>query len=171
MRSNNILHIIVFAAAFSLSTFVAGFFITPTATRYTLVSYAEKSPTAVKIESFLQRDANNGNARDVEYYRLDAIDSSTIDGQARIVAEYYDASSSLNAEEFPNDFQRAWREHMRAWENYADFLNDQKDAAVDRDFNESDFVKADDRLGREINRTWYRVLRLADRYGADVRGY
>ena len=169
MRSKNILHIATFIAAFALSTFIAGFFITPAATRYSFVSYAEKTPTTIKIERFLQRDVYSGSKRTLQIYQLDDVDASTIDAQARIVGEYHDVSSSMNADEFPADFQRAWNEHMNAWGDYADFLNEQKDSAVDSDFNATDFMKADEHFGKEINRTWYRVLRLANRYGADVQ--
>ena len=105
------------------------------------------------------------------------------------VSEYVHASSTIDASDLPRDFQRAWRIHMKAWKKQADFLhkfelvfNNEKSSKISDAVNLSD--SADSKVVYEaelaklsksyncnimkINRTWYQVLRVAQRYGVEI---
>ncbi len=107
-----------------------------------------------EIEQFLLRDINNGESRNDYRYA---------DDYAGEVMAYWQASSSMDASRFPQDFQNAWREHMQAWGDYAQYLQDKK--AAKRNFS----GKLDKAHNAEINRTWEEVLRIGRTYGAYVR--
>jgi hypothetical protein len=68
----------------------------------------------------------------------------------------------MDTRNFPQDFQNAWRTHMQAWKNYADYLEEVKYNPSARKRNEG-FV-----LNNEINRTWAEVLRIGRNHGAYV---
>jgi len=125
------------------------------------------------ISDFLRKDVGNGISRDRQYLRaiselrrlMVAEDGSLIRSYNRIVSEYVRTSSSMDDSVLPSDLQFAWREHMEAWQEHSDYLD-----AVCRGA-ESDGFKATYRENqREITETWYQVLRIAERYGADTRG-
>lgn len=106
-----------------------------------------------EIETFLTRDIRNGEGRMDNVYNDDA----------RAVMDYWKTSSSMDAGDFPQDFQKAWREHMQAWRNYAEYLEEVKNNPAARKRNESG------NFNREINRTWAEVLRIGRNYGAYVQ--
>jgi hypothetical protein len=105
-----------------------------------------------EIEAFLLRDINNGSAR---------MDYKYTDNYAEAVMDYWKTSSSMDASRFPQDFQNEWREHMQAWRNYADYLEETSSSR--RDCSEGK------RLIGEINRTWEEVKSVGRTYGAYVQ--
>lgn len=170
MRSKTILSIIAFIAAFGISVAI-----TPrTATSYVTPAYQPKrcTETARLITNLLEQDIANGRSRDRKMYqvRKQGVSSDSaiyhLNHTAAILA-YYKASNSINTQNLPGEFLSAWSEHMNAWEAYADFLNEN----VDSDGNilrEKSFYRSSAAHTREISETWYKVLRLARTYGAEI---
>lgn len=105
------------------------------------------------IETFLLRDISNGDYKDSCY---------GTEKYPAAVMDYWKTSSGMNAEQFPQDFQAAWNKHMQAWRNYADYL-----AEVEKTSSREDRIKGN-KLNKEINTTWYEVLRIGRTYGAYV---
>lgn len=121
------------------------------------------------IEYFIFQDERNGVERMARIAGLRATDSKRYSAEyADAVMEYWKTSSSMEVSQFPQDFQDAWREHMKAWGNYADFLNEMKTPSARKNMDEADFKNAEKRFDAEISRTWYEVLRIGRNYGAKV---
>lgn len=164
-----ILGIIAFTLTFGLSAGLVGllFGFPQTETETKKFNSAYK----YKIKSLLKRDIRNGDLRDEQIYQLrnDGIESdSTIyrEGYSNSINEYYLNSSSLDASNLPDDFRYAWKEHMDAWKVQTEYVKslqsenyeEDADTAVRTYFDNSD----------EISRTWYQVLRIAQRYGVEI---
>jgi murein L,D-transpeptidase YcbB/YkuD len=131
------------------------------------------SSTAFEIESFIQSDIRNGKMRDQklrsqDYSEMKSDSENYSIFYAETMREYWSDSSKLDARDFPRDFQVAWKNHMQAWQDYADFLADTKENQNRNVMSEAEFRAADDRYNNEINRTWYKVLRIGRTYGAEV---
>lgn len=153
MRVKKILSLIAFIAAFTFST---------------ALSFDEN--TAQNISLFLQQDISNGQDRNLEASRFDgdlSLSSTFLARRARAVSEYSEASGSMDAGNLPKDFQLAWLKHMRAWHNYADFLEKAKTQRM----NPGEMYQLERQYNREINLTWYEVLRVGGEYGATVEEY
>ena len=118
--------------------------------------YTEQSPrrSANEIESFLLRDIRNGELREVDRYT---------ENQANAVTDYWKTSSSMDASALPQDFQNAWRVHMNAWGNYAEYLQ-AKQAS-----KSNGLCNMEKRYNEDINRTWEEVLRIGRNYGSTLR--
>jgi hypothetical protein len=130
--------------------------------------YIEQSSN--EIELFLLQDISNGESRmDRTSSLRDMNDEEYFAVFADSVMEYSDTSMSMNADNFPQDFQAAWHFHMKAWRNYAEFLAIQENAPAGKRMKKADFQKGESSLNAEINRTWFEVLRISRNYGADVR--
>ncbi len=119
--------------------------------------------TQQNISSLLQRDVRNGDER------FDKIDfraerSAYFAAYATAVNEYVDKSESMNDADLPTDFQSAWREHMKAWRDYANFLNKCETKKMD----DSDFAQLDKNYNREISVTWQEVLQVGREYRATL---
>ena len=117
--------------------------------------YAERprafEPRSNDIETFLLRDISNGEGR---------VDLKHTSDYAEAVMKYWKESSSMDASSFPQDFQNAWRVHMQAWGDYAEYLQAKK---------YSKNSPPEKRYNAEINRTWEEVLRIGRTHGAYVR--
>jgi hypothetical protein len=186
MRSKNILSIAAFAIAFSLSTVLAGFFITETyPATFEVVSYSSgptcskrhhnlhQSPLAREITAFINSDKANGRARDRKIFGAGvdfrpAFESSSFPKYAVAVEEYVDESSKLDASDLPQEFKTAWRNHINAWRDYTEFLNEMKSPSERRKMNTEELLSLDNEYSNEINQTWEEVLSLGATYGADV---
>ena len=119
--------------------------------------------TQQNISSLLQRDDRNGDER------FDKIDFNTerltyFAEYTTAVNEYVDKSESMNDADLPTDFQSAWREHMKAWRDYSNFLNKCETKKMD----DSDFAQLDKNYNREISVTWQEVLQVGREYGATL---
>jgi hypothetical protein len=130
MRSKHIAALITFFATFAFSAFIALLFATPKmpyvppVNTYEFKSYSSKSCTGSKIENFLVRDKRNGD--EMDGYKLSYEEGfvlpSSLNVFANSVSEYVAESGSMDESRLPVDFQIAWREHMRAWSEYDEFL-------------------------------------------------
>lgn len=184
MRSKNILSIAAFAAAFALSAAFASLFITETraVTTEFVPTYGYKSTScfkhknnsaADKISALISEDKRNGRESERAAYLYGAdifssSDSSAISGYAGAVEKYVDDSSSLNAGNLPEEFQNDWREHMKAWRDYSDFLNRMKKSSNRTALSGEELEAIDAFHSREISRTWQAVLQNGRSYGADI---
>lgn len=162
--------IVTFAVSVGLVWLLFGFPAKPTYTISSRHNCSERHANA--IYSFLQRDINNGRGRDSRSFRTidweNAENSGySIKNHADSVAEYVNDSSSMDASGLPQDFQTAWKNHMNAWRDYSEFLNEKKDSSKSY-LNEEDFAEFENPYNAEINRTWYEVLRIGRTYGAYI---
>jgi hypothetical protein len=182
MRSKTILSIVAFIAAFGLSAAFASLFITQTVSDYTLVNghkstscfkHKNNSATADKISALIRQDKNNGRESDRAFYRYGtdifaSSDKSAFSGYANAVELYVDQSSGMKADDLPSDFQIEWREHMKAWREYSDFLNRMKKSSNRSALSSEELKEIDAFHSREISRTWDEVLQTGMMYGANV---
>lgn len=167
----NILGIIAFTLTFGLSAGLVGvLFGFPQPQHNSYVSTVRhNSVYQGKISRLLSRDVSNGDAREKAYYEFYEGDTESLyknDEYRQAVNEYYISSSSLNDSAIPEDFRYAWREHMKAWKDQAEYLNSiQNDS-----YGKNDKTTAENYTDNtvEINRTWFQVLRIASRYGVEI---
>jgi hypothetical protein len=176
MRSKAVLSIIAFLAAFGISVAV-----TPRAPKSTVSPYVKRgcaqSETARKITTLLSQDIENGHERDE---KIDSFSSEDISRRAYLVNfviaidQYADSSASINDSDLPQDFKAAWREHMTAWKNHSDFLNEytyvprrKADGTLSPDNAQFPRRQYSEQT-KEISDTWFEVLRLARKYDAYI---
>jgi hypothetical protein len=174
MRSKHIAALITFFATFAFSAFIALLFATPKipyvppVNSYEFKSYNNgyRTSKGSKIKEFLVRDKQNGS--ELDNYKLSYEDGlvsrSSIAVFANAVSEYVNESSSMNDSRFPPDFQAAWREHMQAWSNYEEFLQESKTEFMT--FEE--FNSRADNYNDDISSTWRETLRIAREHGAEL---
>jgi hypothetical protein len=75
----------------------------------------------------------------------------------------------MNDAGLPQEFQTAWRAHMKAWHDYANFLDGLKDSSITLKTDKENFDNLEDFYNNEINSTWYEVLSVADDNGSEFR--
>jgi len=193
MRSKTILSTAAFIVAFGFSTALASLFITKTqivsvneykstpvyipVNDYKSTScfkYKNNSSTANKISGLIRQDKLNRSESDRAFFG-DGEDifspsvNAEFSGYAAAVEQYVDASSSMKTGELPNDFQTEWREHLKAWREYSEFLNRMKSVSSRKSLTTEELKEIDNFHNREIGRTYEIVKQTAVRYGANVR--
>lgn len=166
MRSKEVLSIIAFFLAFGISVAV-----TPRQSNTSVAPYVKRSCTATatarKITNLLTEDIENGRARErrIKDFAAGDEDYSPLGRKAYFANysgatdDYANESAGIDDRDLPGDFQSAWRAHMRAWRNQADFLNQGSE-----EFSRKEYY----RNSREISETWYEVLRTARKYNAEI---
>ena len=81
---------------------------------------------AVNVVELLRQDIRNGEVRRFEIYELfkeaEASSEFSVEHYAEYVQEYVDKSQSMDDYDLPSDFRSAWRQHMKAWRDYSNFL-------------------------------------------------
>lgn len=184
MRVKTILSTAAFVIAFVFSTAFASLFIkdnvyelvpvVPTTYNRTHTSCFKNrgNNTANKIETLLKQDDLYGRDLDRKLFQIDRglvspFTSSSYSEYADGVTEYADQSGNLSTNDLPKDFQIAWNAHMKAWRDYADFLDRMKSSSARARMDKENLGSFEDEYNNEINSTWYEVLRVADEYGAD----
>jgi len=183
MRSKTILSAAAFTVAFALSAAFASLFITKTqiaesvfipVSGYKSTScfkHKNNSATADKISALIAEDNSNGRSRKNHRVGEDvrpSFTSSEFSEYTEAVEQYVDESSSMKVSGLPGDFQIEWREHMKAWRDYSDFLNRMKKSSNRNALSDEELENTDDFHSREIDRTWQIVLQSGVRYGADI---
>lgn len=172
-NTKTVIGIIAFIATFILSAGLVQILFPATIVSIPAVDQEFKSATAVKIENFIRTDVRNGSIRDQKlrsqtYSEMKSDDENYSLFYADAMKDYWNASSKLNAREFPRDFQIAWKNHMQAWQDYNEFLSETNENQDRNVMSYEEFRAADNRYNDEIDRTWYKVLRIARTYGAEV---
>ena len=167
MRVKSILSFIAFIAAFGISVTLVAVLFGTTPSKLQVVRLQSDGDTRQNITRFLQQDIRNGQDRNREVYRFEdgsSLTSPYLVNRARAVTEYAAESGAMDDSHLPKDFQLAWLKHMRAWHNYADFL---QKAKTDR-MSYAEIHQLENQFNQEINSTWYEVLRVGGTYGAFV---
>ena len=171
MRSKNIISTIAFITAFVFSAAFASLFINESQTNFPTYEnrnvdtsdcrYNDK--TCTDISALLIQDIRNGDQRRSRYdYSLG--DNGNISARrAETVADYSNASSSMEDSHLPSDFRSAWREHMKAWRDYSEFLTDVSRNKIEND----EFERLEIQYIYDINTTWATVLKIGRSYGAE----
>lgn len=172
MRSKKLLSITAFFAAFVFSAAFAGLFIDNSASYHNHTNCFHlqyDAVTADAIDDLLIRDIRNGESR---FRQLDDMDDTltppfgtdSMDDYANVIEQYVDESSSMDDGNLPRDVRRAWRKHMQAWNDYAEFLK----VSENLDYNDEELRIRDMQYENDINRTWYNLLRISRSYGSYV---
>ncbi len=183
MRIKTILSLIAFSATFILSILLIG---VPTNNFYSRFDQERNlSRRQQNIRLLLWQDLSSGRLRNETVMSLDGFDQSfqsafNVIQIAEATEEYVDASQSMDDSDLPADFQQAWRAHMSAWREQADYLNEVEAIAKkhptfkdgSRKLNGSLFYLNSgnkyQNQADEINRTYDIVLRLGRKYGVYV---
>ena len=187
MRSKTILSIAAFIIAFGLSTAFASLFISKSVKQSSIVissDYNNKKTScfkkrgtynnaAVKIETVIMHDINNGRERGRRLYQIEEdqrppFSSSSFPDYTEAVSEYVGSSENLSIEGTPRDFQSAWRKHMKAWRDYADFLDKMKSSAARAELSELEAAELEVSYSADINSTWQDVLSIGRSHGAEL---
>ena len=185
MRSKSILSTAAFVLAFGFSAAFASLFITknqiapdlvPVVSEYKSTNCFKNkndSSTAGKISALIRADKENGRASERSAIEMregymSPFSNPAFPAYTEAVEQYVDDSSSMRTRRLPEDFQTAWREHMKAWRDYSEFLNRMKNSSVRSRWSSDEFHDIDAFHNREISRTWYKVLQIGETYGADV---
>lgn len=171
MRSRSLISAVAFITAFAFSAAFAGLFIDKNAYQTKTNCFHYKIQTAAAITNFVQQDIRNGQKRESKLYGslnegFYPFTSWSIAEYAETVESYADDSGSMSYSHLPPDFQIKWREHMRAWRDYSNFLNRMKKHPHKLERERVHHLRYE--YSREINKTWYEVLRVGRTYGAEV---
>ncbi len=164
----SIISIVAFTVTFGFSVVLVGllFGFPQNELGYSTVSRSTcADQTCRNIENLIYQDIKNGDLRN--YKISNSIRSEISYNQyTEFVENYVNQSESMEDYDFPADFQAAWRNHMKAWRDYSDFLNNQ--ARSSKKLSRADFSKIDNDFNVEINKTWYETLSIGRSYGANV---
>lgn len=172
MRSKDIVSIIAFITAFAFSAAFASLFIdesrTASLSTYELRDYSSSTcrtsdKTCTDILALIVQDIRNGDQRRTRFDYSPNDEANVSVRRALSVADYADASGSMKDGHLPADFRTAWREHMKAWSDYSEFLNEVSQRKID----EGEFEQKEERYIYDINRTWAKVLKIGRSYGAN----
>ncbi len=169
-----ILGIIAFTLTFGLSASLVGllFGFPKHNVRHFTSKHTHNSAHKHNIRRLLRRDVfRNGETRDHKVTRLYAefgsYDALYQNSEYRkAISDYHRKSSSMKDSHLPEDFKYAWREHMKAWKNQANYLEDLQSKSLDGEIESASKNYSDN--SRQINRTWDQVLRIAQRYGVGI---
>ena len=163
--------LIAFAVTFGTSTALTGLFVEKRQPLITIAGTNHDVQTQQRILALLRQDISNGEDRIdnysqvAEFWEMSSPDRLNIYSKA--VSEYSNQSGSIDDTNLPRDFQRAWRQHMKAWHDYSIYLEQLKKSAASQKMTDDEI---DERLNDRddlINRTWYRALAIASRYDAN----
>jgi hypothetical protein len=161
MNTKIIVALIAFFTTFGFSAGLTKYFLGDTQTKsFVRFNKERKNSTRNKILRLLDKDISNGRLRDSKIANNPFNDDSALQSYVAATEEYVDKSSSLDDSNLPEEFQTAWREHMKAWQEHSEFLNSVntlQDRDTMRQYRYQD---------REISRTWYKVLSVAARHNA-----
>lgn len=127
------------------------------------------SSEARSISAFLRQDISNGRERDHNIYQLKVgmrtpFGEDSFDEYAVIIEQYVKDANNLDTSGLPQNFQEKWGDHLKAWQDYAEFLNDLKGEDVKPS---EKILRSDSQFNKEIDATWYEVLRVGKAYGAN----
>ena len=159
MKTKIITALVAFFATFIFSVGLALMFTPIDQNQVVALRLSNNNRYARDISNLLRQDVQNG---------IDRSDSDAEYDEAESVADYAQNSAQINDENLPRDFQNAWRTHMDAWQNYADFLRDLENPKFRGNFTEKQISQMNAEHNSKINTTWYEVLRIARKYGTVI---
>lgn len=146
MKTKHYTALFAFVAAFALSALITNFFAAE--------AVYSKAETAQKITALLEQDIANENQREV---------FADFEEYAAKIADYTAKMDEIDDSNLPADFQNAWRDHKKAWRDHSVFLSEESYEISKRNFRYIWQKQSD-----EINRTWYKTLRIAKKHGAAI---
>lgn len=122
--------------------------------------------TAFEMQRLIIQDELNGTKRDSSVLKLDLTqqDKASVAKYSKQVDRYLIKSSSIDDSNLPDDFRAAWQNHMSAWKDYSEFLNERNETKVK--MSNGEFSDLESKFDQEISRTWYETLRIARSYNA-----
>lgn len=171
MKLKHILAIIAFFATFIFSVLLIGVPVKETSS-FASVSHTHTRATQREITNLLKQDIANGDFRELN---VNAYKNYSSDGDfsnrmtyGDTINRYVTDSESISDANLPSDFQNAWRDHLRAWRSHADFADISQTSCLMRGLDSFDLRLIYLEQGAEINRTWYKVLRVAKSHGAAI---
>jgi len=167
-----ILGMIAFILTFGFSTTLVGliFGFPKEISKPTAYNFRTNEAVKHRIRSLLRRDVRYGYVRRKMLGRIKDVRSMskpelfTSDSFISATSSYVSKSSGINDAGLPRDFQYAWRTHMKAWKKHVRFLgttrfNPHDEVSIIRGYTET---------SKEIEQTWFQVLRIAERYGLHI---
>lgn len=193
MKNKSILRIAAFSTAFIFSAAFAGLFIdtndsetgffVPFKTE-TVVTYDNEQSVGIDdaesarvIDYVLQKDDDNGRARNRTVSRVSPDYNPPLESNASFsvfadaTTRYAGQSGKIEQSDLSPEFKSAWRRHMKAWRDYADFLQAMKISSVRNELGADEFSELDVEYNHEINQSWFKVLTVASENGVDVQKY
>ena len=127
------------------------------------------------ISDFLAQDVGNGFERDVYIQSLlsensEATDVYTSAAYKQVIGDYTEKSENLDDSDLPADFQEAWRDHVAAWREHSNFLNQSRTHCKMRkiQYDDDEFLAKYGEQNAEITRTWFKVLSAARKHGVSI---
>jgi len=165
MKLKHFAAIFVFLTSFTLSVLVVGLPVRKTSSpdcslrKETTPRRENTDVTDVKerILNFLEADRQTGLelSADLSDFRSNA-DTFTVERVA--TSNLLKKMQKVECQNLPADFCAAWDDHRSAWLNKHNFLQQ-----ADRDKNQGEaYLK----LEREINKTYFKMLGVAEKHGA-----
>lgn len=174
MKTKLITSLIAFLVTFGFSTVLTKLFVSETQvyqpkSQAYWISKSKEKQTQRKIYSLLRQDIQNGRERFGKLVRTEGdyrppFTSSSLAAYSKAVNEYADKSASIYDGDLPEEFQLAWRKHMRAWREHANFLNQLRDS--DREMTTEEIARRYYKNDAAISATWYATLDIAEEYDA-----
>lgn len=174
----SILSIIAFLITFSFSVSVGYLFLDypePQVKLETQPLYSSKkkpcpkTKVAKKISRLMQDDIDNGYVREVE--EKEFLNSKThsfwkpSSEYVNNISRYVKSMNDLDDTDLPEDFQTAWRNHVKAWEKHEAFLIKLK-FVNKSNINVENISEKYNAQNAEISVTWDETKRIAESYGA-----
>ncbi len=173
MRSKNIISTVAFVSAFVFSAAFASLFINESQpasfesyaiSNVRTASCSADDKTCTDITALLIQDIRNGDRRNSRYdYSFDDEDANVSVRRAESVVLYSAASRDMEDSHLPSDFRAAWRDHMKAWRVYSEFLTKVSQTKIEDD----KFENLESEYVYDINKTWAKVLKIGRGYGAE----
>lgn len=159
--------IIAFVATFGTSSALTKFFVGTNAP-LSFFKTAVDAQTQQKMLTLIRQDIKNGEGRFDQLietnYRGESCPTARLATYSKAVAEYQTKSASMDDADLPADFQAAWRQHMKAWLDHAVLVEKLKVSVENGETSIEEVYEELDNQPNEINRTWYKTLRIADKY-------
>lgn len=198
MKFKSILSVAAFSAAFILSAALCSMFKVETKNRAAepviiaspISDYAPTScfghrnhrsaniSVASTIDALLKQDDANGRKHSAKTESMNlaekplfTADETSFSEYAAATAVYVEESGAMKDDGLPTEFQAAWRAHMKAWRDYADFLEALKTPEMRDAMDEDSFAQIDEQYSADIKQTYIEVLRVAAVEGADASKY
>ena len=172
MNTKHIIALVTFVVAFTGSAILVKLVRPAYQPVRSAVSRGCSVSTAQQITQLIEQDVANGEQRvsEVYYSRTDSnwvVENDSMEVYAFSTQNYVSSMDGLNYQNLPQDFQDAWLAHKEAWRNHSEFLNDLKDISGSEisDLKNLPTLKQGD---KDIDRTWFEVLRIARKYNATI---
>ena len=164
MRIKNIFSTAAFIVTFVFSSAFANLFIVKSVAVSETATSRSSCRTQQRMLNFLEQDRRYGRELAGDLASADYENNSVNEEAATL--KLARKMRRMDDSAMPLEFQTAWENHVRAWEDYADFLYRTNQTRMSESIDE---VSDETRLtrNREISRTYYVLLGVARQHGVD----